>query len=155
MEEILKTDDAADALNVSTAISLQYGADAAAAYDKHKQARDYEQMACIDKYQDKSIVRRADSVTIKSLANKRGIFVVDIIGKNFSTRTVIHKGEMRFIYEQTEAGICMNGEVDDMCGDSGERRQRREGGRVADVDQPARHRQQEAHRQVRRNGHLA
>jgi len=53
---------------------------------------------------DKSIVRRADSVTIKSLANKRGIFVIDIIGKNISARAFIRKGELRFIYEQTDSG---------------------------------------------------
>jgi len=53
---------------------------------------------------DKSIVRRADSVTLKSLANKRGLFVIDLIGKNISARAFIRKGELRFIYEQTDAG---------------------------------------------------
>eukprot|EP00486_Rosalina_sp_Unknown_P013750 CAMPEP_0201592464 /NCGR_PEP_ID=MMETSP0190_2-20130828/190352_1 /ASSEMBLY_ACC=CAM_ASM_000263 /TAXON_ID=37353 /ORGANISM="Rosalina sp." /LENGTH=1532 /DNA_ID=CAMNT_0048051251 /DNA_START=647 /DNA_END=5242 /DNA_ORIENTATION=- len=53
---------------------------------------------------DKSIIRRADSITIKSLANKRGIFIIDMIGKNISTRAFIRKGELRFIYEQTDGG---------------------------------------------------
>eukprot|EP01083_Nonionella_stella_P280997 956133_1 len=56
------------------------------------------------KYKDKPIIRRADSVTIKSLKDKRGIFVIDLIGKNISTRCFIRKGELRFIYEQTTNG---------------------------------------------------
>ncbi len=35
---------------------------------------------------------------------KRGIFVIDLIGKNISTRCFIRKGELRFIYEQTTNG---------------------------------------------------
>eukprot|EP01083_Nonionella_stella_P016822 46962_1 len=53
---------------------------------------------------DKSIMRRADSITIKSLAGKRGVFIVDLIGRNISTRCVIRKGELRFVYEQTNGG---------------------------------------------------
>ena len=56
------------------------------------------------KYKDKSVIRRADSITIKSLANKRGIFVIDMIGRDISTRAFIRKGELRFIYEQTDGG---------------------------------------------------
>jgi len=56
------------------------------------------------KYKDKSILRRPDSVTIKSLADRRGIFVIDLIGKNIQTRAFIRKGELRFIYEQTDDG---------------------------------------------------
>ena len=53
---------------------------------------------------DKSIIRRADSITIKSLSGRRGIFIIDMIGKNISTRAFIRKGELRFIYEQTDGG---------------------------------------------------
>ena len=44
---------------------------------------------------DKSMIRRADSVTIKSLANKRGIFVIDMIGNKISTRCFIRIQEGR------------------------------------------------------------
>ena len=53
---------------------------------------------------DKSIVRCAETLTIKSLANKRGIFIIDIIDRNISARGFIRKGELRFVCEKTDAG---------------------------------------------------
>jgi len=47
-----------------------------------------------------SIRRTVESLPLKVLEGRRGVFMVDLIGNGVTTRALIRKGELRFIYDQ-------------------------------------------------------
>eukprot|EP00494_Astrolonche_serrata_P019527 UN19736 len=46
------------------------------------------------------IRRIKSSIDIPAIANRRGVFLVDMIGNGVTTRALIRKGELRYIADQ-------------------------------------------------------
>ena len=53
-----------------------------------------------ERFDDPPVIRRTRAIKINAITNRRGAFVVDIIGNGVSARAYIRKGELRYICEQ-------------------------------------------------------
>jgi len=58
-----------------------------------------------DNRSEMSLVK--DKIRVSSLSNKRGLFIIDILGGDIGVRAIIRKGSLRFIERQVDEGYRM------------------------------------------------
>jgi len=58
-----------------------------------------------DSTNEMSLVK--DKIRVSSLSNKRGLFIIDILGGDIGVRAIIRKGSLRFIERQVDEGYRM------------------------------------------------